>query len=70
MCADSTYQLNWQDFPLNVIGTSDTMGQFHVVAMSLSTNETSSDYEFLFTSVKEAVATHLNVKIEPHFLIG
>lgn len=46
--ADTTYQTNWQGYPCNIAGALDRIGQFHILAFSLSTHEKTDDYAMLF----------------------
>lgn len=66
-CADTTYQTNWQGYPVNIAGGYDRIGQFHFLALSLSTNEKTDDYALLFASIKNAAGVHLKVNASPTF---
>lgn len=63
-CADSTYQTS-HDNPLNIVGTFDKMEQFHFLALSISSNETSNDFAFVFAAIKNAATTHFKIDIKP-----
>lgn len=69
-CADSTYQTNWQDYPVIIAGALDRCGKFHFLGLSLSTNETSNDYAFLFGAIKNAAEVHHKVKVNPRYLMS
>ena len=48
---DATYKLNWNDYPVMVIGTTDQDHVFHPYAMALCSNEGSDDFEFIFRAL-------------------
>ena len=56
VCLDSTYKLNWQGFPVIMIGTTDKAKHYHPFGLALSTDETSEDYAFACNSLKPAVS--------------
>lgn len=70
LCIDATYKLNWHGFPLIVLGTVDRTKRFHPLAYACVTNETTSDYEFVFESFRNAVEQYYEVKFEPKILIA
>lgn len=46
------------------------MSQFHLVALSLSTNETTDDFAFIFESIKQAMAKHVALEWTPKYLMA
>lgn len=68
--ADTTYQTNWQGYPLNITGAYDRIGQFHLLALGLSTNEKTDDYAMLFDSVKSGASLHLKMNVNPKFIMS
>jgi hypothetical protein len=52
--ADATYKLNWNGFPVLIVGTSDKARKFHPFALAVTTNEATEDFRFVFSSVKSA----------------
>lgn len=68
--ADGTYKLNWEDYPIVVVGTLDRMQHFHILAMCVTTNERESDYNFVFNSIQNAAAKYHNRKMDPKVLIS
>lgn len=68
-CADTTYQTNWQGYPVSIAGSFDRIGQFHFLALSLSTNEKTDDYALLFASIKNAVSVHLKANVSPKYIM-
>ena len=55
VATDGTYKLNWNDFPVTMIGTTDLHKHYHPFGIGLSINETAEDYQFMFTSLSECV---------------
>lgn len=70
LCADSTYKLVWQNYAITFVGTFDAMHQFHVLCASISTNETSRDYQFTFSALKSAVLKHFKHDLTPDCLMA
>ena len=48
---DATYKINWNGYPLLVVGTSDLNRAFHPLGLALCSRETHLDYKFLFNSL-------------------
>ena len=66
---DATYKLNWNGFPLFVIGTTDLAKSFHCLGIALCENEKETDFEFVFdTLLKESKDLGLAIKFD--FLIS
>lgn len=53
--ADGTYKLLWHDCPAIIVGTTDSMRQFHLVAFALCTSENAGAYEFCFKAIQDMV---------------
>lgn len=70
LSADTTYQTHWQEYPLNIVGVFDKMNQFHILALSLSSSETSNDYAFLFDAVKNEAKKHHNIDVNPNYIMA
>lgn len=68
LCADATYKLLWQGFPVLIIGTTDMEKKFHVIGVAVCSNEKQEDFEFLFRSVKKC-AEALGEEIAPMTLV-
>jgi hypothetical protein len=62
--ADATYKVNWNGFPLIVIGTTDRHRKFHAVLICISSNETSVDYAFAFGSLKDGVEVYCDSSLQ------
>lgn len=69
ICADATYQTNWQGFPVIITGGFDAMQKFHMFALSVSSNETSDDFDFLFQSIKSGVSKFHKKIMKPDFIM-
>lgn len=69
ICIDATYKLNWNNFPLIIVGTVDRMNKFHPLVYACTSNERTEDYEFVFTSIKIAVQSFYGETFEPTTLI-
>lgn len=70
ICMDATYKLNWLGFPLAVLGTVDRAKHFHPLVYACVSHERTSDYEFVFKGVQNAIKTHLGKDFQPEILIG
>jgi hypothetical protein len=68
--ADATYKLIWQGFPVLIVGTSDSQRQFHPFCLAICTNETEEDYNFLFSSLKDAVFQVQKQNFQPTILLA
>lgn len=55
----------WQGYPLNIIGAYDAAGKLHMVCASLSSNETTDDWAFIFTAVAVAAKKHQSIETKP-----
>lgn len=67
--ADATYKLTFHGYPLIIVGTTDMERRFHLFGMTLTTNETTGDFEFSFKCVKNTVEKLYNKRIQPKALI-
>ena len=52
LAADSTYKLNYQGFPVFLLGVNDMCRHFHATSLSIKSGETDEDYAFIFSSLK------------------
>lgn len=68
--SDATYKLVWNGFPVLLIGTTDSYRSFHIFGLAVCTNETETDFRFIFESFKNGLAEKFNVKLEPKYLIA
>lgn len=66
---DATYKLNWQGFPVLLIGTTDSNRKFHPFGVAVCTNERSEDFEFIFQSLKYKVMELFEANVDPGVLI-
>lgn len=70
VCADGTYKIVWQKFPMIIVGFVDRQKHFHVNCMCLTSNERTSEYRFVFITLKNAIEKHTNTIFEPSVLIS
>lgn len=70
LCVDGTYKLNWQGYPFLIVGTVDRARKFHGIAYACDTNETITDYAFLFQTLIDAVKVIYNEELSPKTLIA
>lgn len=70
ICIDATYKLNWNGFPLVVLGTVDRKKRFHPLLYACTSHETTDDYAFVFESVRNAIEIFFEEAFEPTTLIA
>lgn len=70
VCADGTYKIVWEDFPMIIIGTIDRNRKFHMLGLCLTSNERESEYSFVFETFTKAAKKFVNVDFEPEILIS
>jgi hypothetical protein len=68
--ADATYKLNWQGFPVLVVGTSDCDRKFHAYGLAVCSDEKQQDFEFIFKSISDGVARITGSTFAPEVLIA
>lgn len=67
---DTTYKLNWQGYPLLVMGTIDANKSFHLIAIACCKYEKQQDYEFMMQSVKDAIKNILGREFAPKVIVS
>jgi hypothetical protein len=67
--ADATYKLVWEGMPVMIVGTSDMDRHFHPFGISVCSNETTSDFTFIFQSIVDS-ANNLNEIVKPETLVS
>jgi hypothetical protein len=70
ICADATYKLIWQGYPVHIVGTTDRAKKFHPFGLLICINEKEEDFKFMFQSVKDAVKNVHNFDYHPTTLIA
>lgn len=70
VCADGTYKIVWQKFPLIIVGFVDRRNHFHVLCACLTSNERTNEYRFVFQTIKNAIEKHTKTTFEPNVLIS
>ncbi|CAF3873774.1 unnamed protein product [Rotaria sp. Silwood1] len=68
--ADATYKLNWQGFPVLVVGTSDCDRKFHPFGLAVCTDEKEPEFEFIFKSISDGVNRITGSAFTPEVLIA
>lgn len=48
---DATYKVNWQGYPVMVVGTTDRNKTFHPFALAICNGETAEDFAFIFCTL-------------------
>lgn len=70
ICIDATYKLNWNGFPLVVLGTVDREKKFHPLVYACMSHETTEDYTFVFETMKNVIENLFEESFEPEKLIA
>jgi len=68
--ADSTYKLNWNGFPVLIVGTTDMNKCFHPFGLAICTNEKIPDFEFIFRSIQDGLQRLNRLPIRPRALVS
>lgn len=69
ICSDATYKLNKDGVPLFLVGTIDAAKHFHMIGGGAITTETEVDFEFFFSSLKNA-ASDIGITFQPKYLLA
>ena len=56
ICADTTFKLIWQGFPVLAYGTTDLQRHFNPVSIYLCSNESTEDFILIFSNLKESIS--------------
>lgn len=67
---DATYKLNWNGFPLIVLGTIDRQKKFHPLLYACTSRETTCDYSFVFETLRNGIEVLFGQKFLPEILIA
>ncbi|XP_037039624.1 uncharacterized protein LOC119076774 [Bradysia coprophila] len=68
--ADTTYNLVWQGYPVQVTGHTDFNKKFHPSAISVSTNEDEETYAFIFQTLKDGTNLALSKDLKQSILMA
>lgn len=68
--ADATHKLTIERVPLLIVGSTDMSRKFHLIGITLASNETTQDYTFTFNAVKVGVQKITGFEIEPFALVS
>ena len=52
---DATHKLNWQGFPVLIVGTSDFDRKLHPFGLAVCSDEEQLDFQFIFKSISDSV---------------
>lgn len=66
---DATYKINWQGYPVLLIGMTDSNRKFHPFGVCVATHECAADFESLFQTLKNSVEQLFSTDIQPKVLI-
>ena len=67
---DSTYKLLWQEFSVHIIRTTNSNRSSYCYGISVCNGETTADLEFIFHTIKFAIAKYFGVSYRPSVLIS
>uniref|UniRef100_A0A914WG57 MULE transposase domain-containing protein n=1 Tax=Plectus sambesii TaxID=2011161 RepID=A0A914WG57_9BILA len=70
MHADATYKLNWNGYPVIVMGCTNKFGWFHPFCLAITTAETETDFAFIFLMIKSLATQLLNHQFNPSILVA
>jgi hypothetical protein len=67
---DATYKLIFEEYPVFTIGSIDKDKHFHPFGLGIASNEEQSDFNFMFSSVKNAAKKIHSFSYSPEILIA
>ena len=70
VCADGTYKLNWNSYPLIVVGTADKERKNHPFGIGVSAKETMEDFAFMFQAIKMGAQEFHSIDFQPAYLMS
>ena len=70
VCADATYKLVWQGYPVLIVGTINKEKKFHPYGLALTVNEETVDFEFIFRSIKDGAKNIFDNDFIPNSLVA
>lgn len=70
ICADATYKLVHQGYPILIVGTTDRSRQFHPFGLAITYDETHVSFEFIFNCVKNMSSKYHDYNYHPTYLIA
>lgn len=68
--SDATYKVNEHDYPLILVGGIDVNQKFHLLAFSVTTREETSNYKFLFETLRDSVKKQQLKDLKPDILVA
>lgn len=70
LCIDATYKVNYQGFPVFLVGTTDRIRAFHPFGFALCSNETSEAFRFILESLVEFNITIFDYNYAPKYIMA
>lgn len=67
---DATYKVNEHDYPLILVGGIDANQKFHLLAFSVTTREETSNYKFLFETLRDCIKQQHQKDFNPEILVA
>lgn len=66
---DGAYKLNYNGFPILMIGTTDFSQKYLPYGVMLTKKEDAGDYDYMFKTLKDLALSVENVSFEPYILL-
>jgi hypothetical protein len=70
ICADTTYKLVYQGYPVLMAGTTDRKKSFHPLGIAICAHERNTAYQFIFDSIKGCAKDFDEFHYQPNTLIA
>ena len=70
VCTDTTHKILWEGFPVFLTGTTDLRRSYHPSSLSVCTNETATEFEFVFNALKKVQEKLFNYIFRPNCLVA
>ncbi|RNA14357.1 hypothetical protein BpHYR1_035968 [Brachionus plicatilis] len=67
---DATYKLNWNCYPVILLGTTDAAKTFYLYGTAFCKSEKDEGYAFAFNAVKKAVLEFHDADFKPKYLVA
>lgn len=68
--ADAAHKTTTEKLPLIVVGTTDMAQKFHFIGLAITTDETSSSYEFVFRALVHGIQRVTQTILDPDVLVA
>jgi hypothetical protein len=70
ICADATYKLTYEGFPVLLCGTTDKCKKFHPIGAALCSDETTDAFQFIFQATKDMIRHIFHYDYAPRYLVA